>query len=228
MSPGAQRGPSPAARLPLGPSMDRRTRCRLPATLPLGYLGDSSSNTEAGTPRRRGTAQGTGLAQGRGGCSLSRRPCAGHPGDGGRGAWWQPARGEAVDGWRQAGADLTEASTWAQPAVLREPLEAVFQQHGDDPVQVRYLTRAGSKNKAGEGVLLEPCSLAVRSATACLSPFPESAPASLDSPRRPDCCGPSCFFQAGLPLPIFLFNNGLGPARERQSAGLQAGAESSP
>ena len=117
---------------------------------------------------------------------------------------------------------------WAQPAVLREPLEAVFQQHGDDPVQVRYLTRAGSKNKAGEGVLLEPCSLAVRSATACLSPFPESAPASLDSPRRPDCCGPSCFFQAGLPLPIFLFNNGLGPARERQSAGLQAGAESSP
>lgn len=171
MSPGAQRGPSPAARLPLGPSMDRRTRCRLPATLPLGYLGDSSSNTEAGTPRRRGTAQGTGLAQGRGGCSLSRRPCAGHPGDGGRGAWWQPARGEAVDGWRQAGADLTEASTWAQPAVLREPLEAVFQQHGDDPVQVRYLTRAGSKNKAGGGVL-EPCSLAVRSATACLSPLP--------------------------------------------------------
>lgn len=55
--------------------------------------------------------------------------------------------------WRRAGdEDLTEASTWAQPAVLWEPLEAVFQQHGDDQSQVRYLTRAGSKNKAKVGV----------------------------------------------------------------------------
>ena len=76
-------------------------------------------------------------------------------------------------GWVVAGGgDLTEASTWAQSAVLWEPLQAVFQKHRDDPVQVRYLTGAGSKNKAGGGVLLEPCLLAARSATACLSPLP--------------------------------------------------------
>lgn len=50
------------------------------------------------------------------------------------------------------GRALTEASTWAQPAVLREPLQAVLQQHGDDPVQVRHLTGAGSENKVGGGV----------------------------------------------------------------------------
>ena len=60
-------------------------------------------------------------------------------------------------GWMAEGVrDLTEASTWAQPTVLRELLQAVLQQHGDDPVQVRYLTGAGSKNKAGGDVLLEP------------------------------------------------------------------------
>ena len=82
---------------PSRPFHGRRMRCCLPAALPLGYLGESSSNTEAGTPRGRGAAQG------RKGCSLSRGPCAGHPRDGRRGAWWQPAQGEAVDGWQRAG-----------------------------------------------------------------------------------------------------------------------------
>lgn len=116
-------------------------------------------------------------------------------------------------GWVEAGRGyFMEASTWAQSAVLREPLQAVFQKHGDDLLQVRYLTGAGSKNKAGGGVLLEPCSLAARSPLPACHPFPGSASASLDSPRHPNCRRPSCFFQAGLPLPIFRLNNGLGPA----------------
>lgn len=40
------------------------------------------------------------------------------------------------------------ARTWTQPAVLWEPLQAVLQQHRDNPVQVRHLT--GVVGRRGE------------------------------------------------------------------------------
>lgn len=126
------------------------------------------------------------MAQGRGGCLLSRGPCAGHPGDGGRGAWWQPAWGEAVDGWRGRGRISRRRVPGLSSAVLREPaLRPCSSSTGT--IRSRSVPHwgQGARTRRVGGVLLEPCSLAVRSATPACHLFPESAPASLDSPRRP-------------------------------------------
>lgn len=116
-----------------------------------------------GAPRRKGLGLSTGeqdpslvgrrCGRFQGGClgGVPSQPPWGAPREGqpwGPRPPSQPCTGEAeARPSRGPGA----AGTWTQPAVLRQPLQAVLQQHRDDPVQVGHLAGGGGRRRRPPG-----------------------------------------------------------------------------
>lgn len=124
----------------------------------MGYLCSSSfidtrSNTE-GDPKekRHGSEhQGTGShphRRGGGVCRFSEGCLGVDTSQPPRGRKPRPGDLQEGAGGAQTFTGPGVARTWTQPAVLREPLQAVLQQHRDNPVQVGHLT--GVVGRRGE------------------------------------------------------------------------------
>lgn len=129
---------------------------------------------------------------------------------------------------------VPRARTWAQLAVLREALQAVLQQHGDDPVQVRHLAGEGAttswqlsfQNSGSLETLCSGCKCAAASLSPCpgVCSHPSPTPAvSVTLPaQRP--ARHSVSLALGLPLPLPVSNRPmtlyLGYTLEQLKGGL--------
>lgn len=170
MSPGARRGPSPATCLPPGPSVYRRTRCCLPAACL--SVSRYRAPTEAGTPWRQGTARGTGLTSGQTAVLSEQGALCWPPRgmEGGEPDSSQPGARLWVDGRGREGSHGGQYLGSACSAPGAAPGRAPAARGRSGPGQAPHWGR--EREQGRWGCLLEPCSLAARSTTACLSPLP--------------------------------------------------------